>query len=179
MNPYLIAVLAAGAIGFGSGFGLERMLKNGEIAAIQLKQAKAVQAAVDAKDAAEARAIAAERDGADRLALQALDYERKIQDEKAASNRVVADLRSGATRLRVSATCPASGSGVPAAAAAASGSDGAAQATLDPAVAARLAGRYADYNALVRQLELAQQTINEYLVIINAKEYPAVKQGGL
>jgi hypothetical protein len=177
MNPYILAALILA--GFGTGFGLEHELKGGEIAAINLAHEQTLNAAVALKDAAEKHAIAVEHTGADNLAAQAADYERKIQDEKTATDLAIGDLRSGATRLRVSAVCPARGGNVPSAAAPAGGSDAAPQATLDPAVAARLAWRYADYNALTRQLDLAQKTINEYLVIINAREYPAIKQGGL
>ncbi|CAB5145087.1 Spanin, inner membrane subunit [uncultured Caudovirales phage] len=177
MNPYIIAVIVA--LGFGAGFGLEHQLKGGEIAAINLEHEQALTVATEMREAAEKHAADVEHAGADNLAAQAADYERKIQDEKTASAHVIDGLRSGATRLRVNVTGDTCRSDVPKAADAASGSNAAGQATLAGPVAARLAERYADYNALVRQLDLAQKTINEYLVIINAREYPATKQGGL
>ncbi len=111
-------------------------------------------------DAADQRAAKAEHDGAAALAQAAADYERRTTYEKARSEAAIARLRSGADVLRVAvATVHRDCIDVSNAAAGAGRGDGQEVATLARPTAARLAGRYADYNAIVDQLALAQQVI--------------------
>jgi hypothetical protein len=171
--PTLYAILIALAIGFGGGFTLEHNLKNGEIASINDRYDREIIKAQTAIQVAERHASDLEHAGAENLAAQAAEYERKIEDEKIANSRVTADLRSGAVRLRVALAGNSCGNVSPTSSASTSGGNGDSSPTLAGPVAARLAERYADYNTLVRQLILAQETINQYLVIINAREYPS------
>jgi hypothetical protein len=171
--PQLYAALLVATLGFLGGFTLEHSLKNGEIATINDAHDREIIKAQTAQQVAEKHASELEHAGADNLAAQAADYERKLEDEKIANSRVTADLRSGAVRLRVALANNTCGSNTATPTASTSGGNGDTSPTLAGPVAARLADRYAAYNTLVRQLTLAQETINQYLVIINAREYPS------
>jgi hypothetical protein len=155
--PFVAAALIIGA---GVGFDAERTIKNGDIAQIQLADDKALGEAKDAKIAADAKTAKKEREGQDALSDLAKIYEDTRQNEKAQSDKRIADLQSGAVRLRVS-TGPSTANVVqlPGASVAASGGDGGPVETLSGSVAARLAGRYNAYNEIVDQLTLCQGVI--------------------
>lgn len=165
----IAAALIALTLAFGGGFMLEHMLKNGEIAAIELAQQTALNKAQAALIAANAANTALERAASTATAAAAEAYEKGEQNAKATNEPLIADLRAGNRRLLVSlAAIAANGQPVPGTATTASGSDGASQGTLSGPVAARLAGRYADYNENVRRLTLCQATVNAYR-LTNAK----------
>jgi hypothetical protein len=160
--PWLYALIGAAliAVGSGAGFALERSLKNGEIAEIQLAHEKQVTAALTAQRTAERHAVDVERLAADTLSSLETKYTQDRENEKANSDHVVADLRNSVVRLRVATSGHASCGAMPSAATSPSTGDGQAAETLAGSVAARLAGRYADYNALVDQLNLCQGIIS-------------------
>lgn len=158
-----IATVVAALI-FSAGFGVEHALKTGEIASLKLTYEKQVNDAKDRVIAANARADAAEGRQRATLVAAATTYEQIRAQEKAQDEKTIADLRSAAKRLRVSTVAAPDRGRVPGAATCACGSDGQTQQTLSPTVAARLAGRYADYNALVDELNLCQTAVNAYLV---------------
>lgn len=86
-------------------------------------------------------------------------YQEKRRHEKALDDRTIADLRNDVVRLRVRTATLASGGQVRGTAAGAGERDGPPEQTLAGPVAARLAGRYADYNGLVDQLTVCQDTL--------------------
>jgi len=134
--------------------------KDSQIATMKAGWEQTVKSAGEARDAAEKRAGQAEAKERQRYADALEKYKESVDHEKAISDRTIADLRAGNDRLRVSTARAAPGScavsGTPAGAA---GSNEASEETLAPAVAARLAERYAAYNALVDQLTLCQETV--------------------
>lgn len=156
-----LAVMAAVAVAlFGAGFALSSTIKHGEIAAIELAHANVVAAAHKAQADAESVARTAEQKYDAALSVAQSTFEKTRQNEKATADRTITDLLRDVKRLRVSIKNSAA-NGLPASTAAAGSGDGQAEATLSGSVAARLAGRYADYNALITQLELCQATVIE------------------
>lgn len=83
----------------------------------------------------------------------------KDENEKAQDARTISDLRNSVARLRVKTSNPVCSGELPGTTASASASAGEVETTLAPAVAARLAERYADFNTVVRQLDLCQNTV--------------------
>lgn len=155
MKEYALALVIGMLIATGvcSWWGASKA-KKAEVA-----YTTAINIAQNAKLEAERRADALDLKRGAAITLATEKYEQGRSDEKAQADRTIADLRSDVTRLRVRTNRPAGSGGVPAAPAAAGSGDGEATETLSGAVAARLAGRYADYNGLVDQLGLCQQTI--------------------
>jgi hypothetical protein len=154
--PFVAGALVVGLIG---GFAAERTIKNGDIATIKLNYGTALKMSADALGKANKDATDHEKADTKTFADLATKYEETRQNEKARDSIVIADLRSDVKRLRVSTNRPASGGHLPGAPASASGSNDQADETLAPAVAARLAERYADYNEIVGQLWLCQDTL--------------------
>lgn len=158
--PQVKIILAAGVLtlAFFGGFGLSNTLSNTRIANLKLAHTEVLNKALDEKAKEEARARKAEQLVAIGIDAAATDFERKRQNEKAADARTIADLRNDVNRLRVS-TRNAPRIIVPGAPTSPGRCDGEGEQTLAPAVAARLAERYADFNAVVDQLELCQATL--------------------
>lgn len=145
---------------FAAGFCVQGWRKDGEIAEMQVAWNKLIIAADKARAEAEKRAGLAESNERAYYAAALATYKETVTHDKAISDRTIADLRAGNDRLRVSTSKSAARScPVPGAAAGAERSDGPSEETLAPAVAARLAERYAAYNALVDQLTLCQETV--------------------
>jgi len=120
---------------------------------------KILQVSKDAKAAAELRATNIEKAQKGVIADAVADYKEKRDVDKAHDAAVIADLRNDVVRLRVRTNRPACGGEVPGAAAGGPGTAGAGDETLAGPVAARLAGRYADYNRLVDKLTACQAVI--------------------
>lgn len=166
-NPW--ALLLAVALSFGAGFALQGELKDGDIAEIHLAHGRELAAAVKAKaDAEEATRLAEDKANRDLAALSD-QYVKEQEHEKAAADQRIADLLTANVRLRVAVQRPAGGCAIPGAATTASGSDDQATEALPGPVAARLTRRYADYNAIVGQLTLCQDTIDRYLELAGPK----------
>lgn len=151
-----IVLILAGAlalIGFGYVMGgtdarIERDEARGQYAS-------ALATATIARDAANARAANIEKHWSASVTAVGTAYEEIIKNEKATTDRTITDLRNDVVRLRVR-TQPARGGDLPGPAAAASERDAATDQTLAPAVAARLAERYAEHNEVVEQLTACQ-----------------------
>lgn len=161
MFARIVATSALLFAGMLFGWYANGVVKNGEIAAIELAQQKALETANAAKTAAEEHATELEHSQATALSIATTTFEEKHEADKTAADHRIADLNARVTSLLVSthrAANPGSGA-LPGPATAASGSDGEATETLSAAVAGRLARRYADYNEIVDQLELCQATV--------------------
>jgi Bacteriophage Rz lysis protein len=127
---------------------------------VRTSYASALNAAQEAKAAAEQRATNAELRVASANSDAITDYKKEREDDQTRDARTINDLRADVRRLSVRTNRrPAGGCPVPGAAAATARSDDAAPETLAGPVAARLAERYADYNALVDQLTLCQAVV--------------------
>ena len=153
-SKLIIAVLV-----FLAGFGLNGVIKNSEIKSLKNKQLVELNTAQAAKITAEKKTREAEQKVSSSLAKAATAFEEVRENDKANSNRVIADLRSDVTRLRVLVRRSPSNGGVPGTSTSASCGDDKAEQTLSGPVAARLAERYAEYNSLVDQLGLCQATV--------------------
>jgi hypothetical protein len=161
MNPLDKILVGIGAliVAFIAGLGLMHEHEATSIEKIKANYNTAYNLAVNAKNAADKRATDTEKGqkAAIDAAVAAHDEERK--HEKAHDDAVIADLRNDVTRLRVRTNRPASGGEVPGAPAGAGGPVDAGDETLAGPVAARLAGRYADYNRIVDKLTECQVVI--------------------
>lgn len=164
----IIAVVALTAA-FGAGFALQGLIKDGEIASIQLEHQTEVAEAYAARNVALERARATEKKAGEDLAALSEKYVEDRQHENAVTQRRIADLAAGNERLRVDLEFATSSAGVRDPATAAGGGDGQATATLERRAAARLEQRYADYNELVDQIGLCQATVQTYLDTVNGK----------
>lgn len=154
-----MVVIAAIIVGAAvMGWTVQGWRMGDELTKVKSSYKSALENANTARVAAEGRAALAESTERANFDKALSAYKESQAHEKATTDRTIADLRTGINRLRVSTTNsrsrPVSGS-----TAAAAGSDGPSEETLAPAVAARLAGRYADYNALVDRLTLCQAVI--------------------
>lgn len=156
-------ILATGLVvlTFFFGFKANGYIKDAEIDALNAGHAKVVATANSARLAAEVRARETERGATLAISTAAETFEKVRQDEKTTSDRRIADLLSDNSRLYVS-TRTAYRRSVPGAPATACTGDGQTEQALAPAVAGRLAGRYAAYNEIVDQLTLCQSTIQTY-----------------
>ncbi len=154
----LIVLAGVIVVIFVSGFKTASYVKNNEIAEIRHEQEVALGKAKTAALTASETARSIEHNMSAELIVAQQRYE-EAQNEKAVSDRNIADLRNDVTRLRVSTRASPARPSVPGVAACPAGSDDQAEQTLTGPVAARLAGRYADYNALIDQLELCQATV--------------------
>jgi len=121
---------------------------------------KILQQSKDAKAAAEQRATNIENAQKGVIDNAVATYKANNAIDKARDAAVIADLRNDVTRLRVRTNRPAAcGGQVPDAAASTSGPADAGDETLAGPVAARLAGRYADYNRIVEKLTACQAIV--------------------
>ena len=110
---------------------------------------------------AERLARQAERDSA--LAMASIDnaYQKGQADGKAQADRTIADLRSGAARLRERFTCPAAESDLPDPGTSTGRSDAAAASGLQPEDAEFLIREAERADAVVRQLQACQAIIQQ------------------
>jgi len=158
ISPYIYAAAAAIllTLGFAGGFTLEHRLSESTIATLKADYANKVAEAAAAKDAADLRVESIERTNAEEQQKLIANYEQRIQNERSITESTVANLRDGISSLRVKLAANSGGSKLSNVIASATGSNGETAASLSRSVAARLAGRYADYNEIVDQLELCQ-----------------------
>lgn len=157
VDTLIIAIMVA--VAGAAGWTMQGWRMGDEMTTLRAEYQGAIDKANTASVAAEGRAALAESNERKYFATALAEYKESQAHEKATTTRTIADLRTGAERLRVKlATAPRS-CPLPDAAAGTAGSDEASEETLAPAVAARLAGRYADYNALVDQLTLCQAVV--------------------
>lgn len=155
----LALAIAAAVACMGLGYGAANVIKGKEIAELKADHAEQIVAATTAQAEAERQYRQAEQDHATALAVANTTYEEARKNDQARTILAISNLRSGIDRLRVS-IAPAGATGaMPATDASTGGGDGQATATLSGPVAARLAGRYADYNEIVEQLTLCQATV--------------------
>lgn len=148
------------AFGFAFGHHTATTEKDVEIGKIKLANTKALGKALVAKSVAEDRVATLEHEHATALDIATTTFEESRAHDKAIADRRIADLNARVTSLRVRvATDASSGSTVRDPAAAASSGYGQTTQTLAPAIAGRLARRYAEYNELIDQLELCQVTV--------------------
>jgi hypothetical protein len=109
----------------------------------------------------ESQARAQEHRHADDLALASQTYQEKLAHEKAAHDRTVADLRSGALRLRIELARRQTGSGSATAEAVSSAGrcDGETRAELSAASAEFLVGLASEADEVVHQLTACQAVV--------------------
>lgn len=153
------AVVVLFGAGVATGYWFERVIKDGVIADLQLAHQKVYNKALEQKLTADARVRAVEAEKARAISQLEAAYTAAMENEKITNARTVDDLRAGLARLRVSTVAAASACELSGPGAGAGSGHGPAEQTLAPAVAARLAGRYADYNAVVGQLALCQGVV--------------------
>lgn len=157
VNAIIAAVVFA--LGAATGGSSVAYVKNGTISDMKLKYttniAAANKAALDASD----RAAAIQRTIGAAITEGVAEHTVKDENAKAQDARVISDLRNDVARLRVKTNNPVCSVTLPGIAPGAGAGTGEVETTLAPAVAARLAGRYADYNAVVRQLDLCQAVV--------------------
>lgn len=146
------ALLVAGLV----GFMLSHTFSETEIAKLNEDHTKELNVALDAKLKAETRVHGLEDEGRKATTAALTAYDETHQNEKATADRTIDDLRNDVKRLRVSTTRGTSGGGMCPTGPSTSADHGEADETLTGSVAARLAGRYADYNEVVGQLDLCQ-----------------------
>lgn len=108
-------------------------------------------------------ARAKERQHAQDMAAASAQYQEDLKHEKAAKDRAVADLRSGALRLRIPVACPegAGGSGATAPGPGAGRRDGETRAELSVPAAEFLVGLASEADEVVRQLAACQRVIEK------------------
>lgn len=159
-NPW--ALLAGAVLAFAAGFALQGELKDGEIARLNLGHVQALAQAQQAKSDADERARLAEQATQKSIDTLATDFTERQAHEKTATDQRIADLLSERQRLRIALARPASGGALSCPASPAGGGDGETYAFARGDVSARLERRYADYNALVDQIDLLQATIDTY-----------------
>lgn len=155
----IVAVIGLFVFGAAVGAGTMGHFKNAELLEQKTTYDDQIAAANKAALDADERAQGIQRTINTAILSGVAEYTQKEYDEKSQAAVVIAALRNDVTRLRVKTNNPVCGNQLPSASASASGSDGQADTTLAPAVAARLAERYADYNAVVRQLDLCQAVV--------------------
>lgn len=144
------------AVGAVAGGLTVRYFKNAELAEQKTTYTTQIAAANKAALAADERAQGIQRTINSAILSGVAEYTQKDTDEKSQDARTIAALRNDVSRLRVKTNNPVCRNEVRGAATSASAGAGEVETTLAPAVAARLAGRYADFNTVVRQLDLCQ-----------------------
>lgn len=160
-SDWLEAAAVIGLFVFGAAVGAGTMghFKNVELLEQKTTYDGQIAAANKAALLADERAQGIQRTINSAILSGVAEYIQKDSDEKSQDARTIAALRNDVSRLRVKTNNPVCSNQLPDTTASAGGSDGQAGATLAPAVAARLAERYADYNAVVRQLDLCQAVV--------------------
>lgn len=154
------ALLVAGVI---YAYG-DRQFEQGETterAAWLQRENSALAAANEQIKVLEEAARASERAHALALAGVSQKYQEDLQHGKAENDRVIADLRRGALRLRIPATCPdaARDGGAAAPGASPGGRDGETRAELSDAASEFLVGFASECDAVVLQLTAGQAVI--------------------
>jgi len=155
----IIAVVVLFAVGVAVGGGATAYVKNGTIRDMKLEYTTNIAAANKAALEASDRAAAIQRTIGAAITEGVAEHTVKDENAKAQDARVISDLRNDVARLRVKTNNPVCSVTLPGIAPGAGAGTGEVETTLAPAVAARLAGRYADYNAVVRQLDLCQAVV--------------------
>lgn len=157
----LIALLGVVTVVFLLGFQTASYIKNNEITKLKNDHLAALSAAQEIALTTEQKYRSLESRTTTALGAIADNYEQARQNEKVISDAVISNLRDDVVRLRVStkSTPAPTGPRVPGTPASAGSCNGPTEQTLTGSVAARLAGRYADYNGLVDQLKACQAVI--------------------
>ncbi len=151
----LILAGAALLAAFGAGYALANVIAAANIAELKEHHTEELNAALMAKLAAEDWAHMRETDGRKETNDALVKYKGERDEEQAVDARTIADLRADIKRLRVSTRPVAtSGGALPVAGPDSCGAAAQVEQTLAGSVAARLAGRYSDYNQIVGQLDL-------------------------
>lgn len=160
-NLAVNAVIAAAAFALGAAAGGSSVayVKNGTIRDMKLDYMTKINAVNQAALAANDRADGIQRTINSAILDGVAEFTKKDENEKAQDARTIDDLRSDNARLRVKTNNPVCSVTLPGTATGAGATAGEMETTLAPAVAARLAGRYADYNTVVRQLDLCQAVV--------------------
>jgi hypothetical protein len=109
----------------------------------------------------EDQARAKEREHAQDMAAASAKYQEDLKHEKAAKDRAVADLRSGALRLRIPVACPdgAGGSGIATPGPGTVGRDGETRAELSVQASEFLVGLASEADEVVHQLTACQAVV--------------------
>lgn len=147
------------AVGAVAGGLTVRYFKNAELAEQKTTYTTQIAAANKAALAADERAQGIQRTINSAILSGVAEYTQKDTDEKSQDARTIAALRNDVSRLRVKTNNPVCSVQVSGTSPGAGTGTGEVETTLAPAVAARLAGRYADFNSVTRQLELCQAVI--------------------
>lgn len=102
-----------------------------------------------------------EHEHAQGMAKASAQYQEDLKNEKTAKDRVIADLRSGALRLRIPVTCPgaAGGSATATPGSGAVGRDGETRAELSFEASEFLVGLTSEADEVVRQLTACQAVV--------------------
>lgn len=155
----IIAVVVLFVVGVAVGGAAAVYVKNGTIRDMKLEYTTKINAVNQAALAANDRADGIQRTINSAILDGVAEHTVKDENAKAQDARVISDLRNDNARLRVKTNNPVCSITLPGTASGTSAGTGEMETTLAPAVAARLAGRYADYNAVVRQLDLCQAVV--------------------
>lgn len=155
----LLMALALFVVGVVVGGSVVAHFKNGTIRDMKLDYTTKIAAINQAALAANDRADGIQRTINSAILDGVAEHTTKDENAKAQDARVISDLRNSVARLRVKTSNPVCRIEVPGTATSANASNGEVETTLAPAVAARLAGRYADFNTVVRQLDLCQAVV--------------------
>lgn len=155
----LVAAVVAAIYAYGQQqFGLgEKAERTAWLARENTALTKANTRIKELEDQARAR----EREHAQDMAAASAKYQEDLKHEKAAKDRAVADLRSGALRLRIPVTCPdgAGGSGTAAPGPGTVGRDGEARAELSVQASEFLVGLASEADEVVHQLTACQAVV--------------------
>lgn len=157
LNSITAAVMFA--LGLAAGAAGVDYIKDGELLEQKTAYEGQIAAANKAALVASERAAAIQRTIGAAITEGVAEHTVKDENAKAQDARTISDLRNDVARLRVKTNHPVCSGELPGAAPGAGASTGEMETTLAPAVAARLAGRYADFNTVVRQLDLCQNIL--------------------
>lgn len=157
LNSITAAVMFA--LGLAAGAAGVDYIKDGELLKQKTTYEGQIAAANKAALVASERANAIQRTIGAAITEGVAEHTVKDENEKAQDARTISDLRNSVARLRVKTSNPVCSGELPGTTASASASAGEVETTIAPAVAARLAERYADFNTVVRQLDLCQNTV--------------------
>lgn len=153
MVTVVVCIYGYGKEQFGLGEKAER-------SAWQERENAALTAANTRIATLEEQARISERDHAQAMADTSAQYQKELSDERATKDRVIADLRRGALRLRIPTTDHAAGGSSAAAHGTASlGGDGEARCELSVSASEFLVGLANEADEIVRQLAACQAVI--------------------
>jgi hypothetical protein len=162
MNETALGAIGAAivfAVGVAVGGGAMHHYKGIELSDQKTTYEGQIAAANKAALAASERANEIQRTIGAAITEGVAEHTAKDENAKAQDARTISDLRNDVARLRVKTNHPVCSGELPGTAPGASAGNGEVETTLAPAVAARLAGRYADFNTVVRQLDLCQNIV--------------------